>query len=75
MLKAFISKLINRKAAPLAYALPKSRKHIRITYRAHDVSIAYYGHDGRKVTRVNNIKFGALPAVIKSAAKLGYRKI
>lgn len=75
MVKAFLAKLMGRKQSNAAHKFPASRKHIRITYGAFDASIAYYGHNGRKVTRVNNIRFAALPAVIQSARNLGYRKV
>ena len=74
MLKAFFAKFITRNATPAAPIAPKSRKHIRVTYRTFDASIAYYGENGRKVTRRNNVSFSALPALINAARANGYVK-
>lgn len=51
MFKAIAQKLSAIFRAPVAtYTRPAPRKHIRITYWTFDVSVSYYGENGRKLT-------------------------
>ena len=68
------ARVADHNAAPIAHNMPKSRKHIRITYHAFNVSIAYYGHNGRKITRRNGVSFSDLPKIINAARARGYSK-
>jgi hypothetical protein len=62
-----------RKPAPRAAAdMPRSRKHIRVTHWTFHTSIAYYGHDGRKLTR-RNYSPAQYRAALKSARAKGYQ--
>lgn len=65
-----------KKPAPAKpYNMPRSKKHIRITHWAHDVTIGYYGHSGKKLTIRNDIKYSDLSRLIANARALGYRVI
>lgn len=68
----FIANLF-RKPAPRAVAdMPRSQKHIRVTHWTFDVTIAYYGHDGRKLTR-RRYPTSKCAAMVKRARANGYR--
>ena len=63
---------IFRKPAPRALAdMPRSHKHIRVTHWTFDVRIAYYRHDGRKLT-ARRYPANKYAAMIKRARANGY---
>lgn len=65
-----------KKPAPaMPYNCPRSKKHIRVTYWSHDVTIGYYGHSGKKLTIRNDIKYSDITRIIANARALGYRVI
>lgn len=52
MFQAIFTRIANAFRAPAIapYVRPAPRKHIRVAYRTFDVSVAYYGENGRKLT-------------------------
>lgn len=53
---------------------PTSRKHIRITHWSDRATITYYGHNGRKVTRIT-CALGDVARIAIAARSRGYRTI
>jgi hypothetical protein len=70
----FLAKLFRKPAIQSAAIMPRSRKHIRVTYWTFDVRIAYYDHAGRKVT-YRRYPTARASAMIKSARAKGYKVI
>jgi hypothetical protein len=70
----FLSKLFRKPANKPAAIMPRSRKHVRVTYWAFDVRIAYYDHAGRKVT-YRSYPTARASAMIQSARAKGYKVV
>lgn len=72
-IKAAIGKLARKPALPAVKPL-QSRKHIRITHWAFHATIAYYGDNGRKLTK-RVVRNGDIHRLAKQARVNGYRVI
>lgn len=64
----------NAKRPAVAHNMPQSRKHVRTCICSGSFRIAYYGHNGRKVT-AREFPMSQYRAVISSARAKGYRVI
>lgn len=71
---AFIFPLLGAKPAPIAPRSIASRKHVRHTVWSDSVTVAYYGHNGKRITS-RNYPLARYRAVMQSARAKGYRVI
>jgi hypothetical protein len=71
-IKAAIRKL-TEKPASQAILPRKSRKHIRVTYWTFDATIAYYGENGRKLTK-RRVATRDVARLVKQARENGYAR-
>lgn len=69
-IRAFLAKL-SGKPASTAIKPRKIGKHIRVTHWAHYCTIAYYGDNGRKLTK-RKAKPGDIGRLINQARSNGY---
>lgn len=63
---------IDSKPAKAAYVRPAPRKHIRVTYWTFDVSVSYYGENGRKLT-TRRYKTSDIARIKNMARAAGYQ--
>lgn len=71
-IKTFAAKLIAKPAAPVIEPR-KSRKHIRVTYWTFDATIAYYGENGRKLTK-RRVATTDVARLVNQARAYGYAR-